>query len=239
MAIEVALADELLTTTRAVRKRLDLTRPVPREIILECVRVSQQAPTGGNRQTWRWIIVDDARKRADVANLYRQVVGTAFSSKLLEGSGIAQQTARVFASAQYLVDHLHEVPVHVIPCLEGRPSSAGLGLIFGAMIYPAVWNFQLALRARGLGSTLTTGLNMSEKTEKEAAELFGIPSDVTVCALLPVAYTIGTNFRCRPDHDAPIEIFRLRVVAAPLPIGVLKVRLRKPCIAYMSYFIVG
>jgi len=205
MAIDVTIADELLTTTRAVRKRLDFTRPVPREIILECVRISQQAPTGANSQGWRWIIIDDDQKRGQIARAYREVAGSIFSeaSKKAKASG-AEQTARVYESAHYLVEHMHEVPVLVIPCLQGV-FPPEFGMIAGSMIYPAVWSFQLALRARGLGSTLTTAL-VSLKQEAKA-ELLGIPSDVSVCALLPVAYTIGTDFKpaVRPPPETIVH----------------------------------
>lgn len=192
MTIDLAVADELLSTTRAVRKRLDLTRPVPRQVILDCIRLSQQAPTASNSQTWRWVVVDDVEKRRGIAELYREV-GTnllADARKGAEAQGQVQ-TARVYASAEYLAEHLHEVPMHVIPCLTGRPYPGHEGAFF-ASIYPAVWSFQLALRPRGLGTVLTT---LTAMKEKEIASLLGIPDDVTQCGLLPVAYTIGTDFK--------------------------------------------
>ena len=114
MAIDVAAADELLTTTRAVRKRLDFSRPVARETVLDCVRISQQAPTGGNAQSWRWIIVDEADKRREVAKLYQDVVGSRFTdaSNAAKAAG-NDQSARVYEGAQYLADHFHEAPIHV------------------------------------------------------------------------------------------------------------------------------
>ena len=201
MTINLAAADELLSTTRAVRKRLDFTRPVPRDVILDCIRLSQQAPTASNSQTWRWVVVDDAKKRQRIAELYREAAGSmlvdAKNNATAQGE---EQTARVYGSAEYLADHLHEVPVHVIPCLMGRPYAGFEGAYF-ASIYPAVWSFQLALRARGLGTALTTLLMMKEK---EAASLLGIPDDVTQCGLLPVAYTIGADFKPaqRPGADS-------------------------------------
>jgi nitroreductase len=182
MTIDLAAADALLSTTRAVRKRLDFTRPVPRDVVLDCIRLSQQAPTASNGQTWRWVVVDDADKRRAKGE---------------------EQTARVYGSAEYLADHLHEVPVHVIPCLVGRPYPGFEGAFF-ASIYPAVWSFQLALRPRGLGTCLTTLLMMKEK---EAAALLGIPDDVTQCGLLPVAYTIGDDFKPaqRPSADSIVH----------------------------------
>ena len=196
MALDRAVCDELLSTTRAVRKRLDLTRAVPRAVIEECIALSMQAPTGSNSQGWRWVVVEDADKRRALADLYRRG-GEAYLSSAAEQSaeGEDAQTHRVFSSALYLMEHLHEVPVHVVPCLEGRPPGdmpvAMMAGLFGS-IFPAVWSFQLALRARGLGSCLTT-LHLVH--EAEAAELLGIPDDVMQVALLPVAFTVGTDFR--------------------------------------------
>ena len=200
MDFDIAMTDALLSTTRAVRKRLDLERPVPRGIIDECLELAVQAPTGSNSQTWRWVVVDDAGQRQALADLYRKSA-ESYLSGAGEQAGDAQ-TRRVFDSAMYLMEHLHEVPVHVIPCLAGRPPADApmvmLGPMFGS-IYPAVWNFQLALRARGLGSTLTT-LHLME--EKAAAELLGIPDDILQVALLPVAYTRGTDFK--PARRPPV-----------------------------------
>ena len=196
MPLDLATCDALLSTTRAVRKRLDLTRPVPRAVIDECLQLAVQAPTGSNSQNWRFVVVDDAAKRQALADLYRraaeQYLPTAGARA--EAAGNAQ-TARVFSSALYLMEHLHEVPVHVIPCLLGRPAAgAGVAALGGyfASIYPAVWSFQLALRARGLGSCLTT-LHLG--FEREAAGLLGLPEEAVQAALLPVAYTVGTEFR--------------------------------------------
>jgi nitroreductase len=195
MTLHLECADELLSTTRAVRKRLDLTRPVPREVILDCIRLSQQAPTGSNSQGWRWVVVSDAAKRLALAELYRKVAADYFQQARGRAEAAGQaQTTRVYDSAQYLADHLHEVPVHVIPCLQGRPperAGAAAGGFF-ASIYPAVWSFNLALRARGLGTVLTTLLLMREA---QVAEILGIPEGVTQAALLPVAYTLGDTFK--------------------------------------------
>ncbi len=203
MSIPIDVADELLSTTRAVRKRLDLNRPVPRALILECIRVSQQAPTASNRQNWRWIVVTDPAKRAALAELYRSIGSDLFltSAEKARQDGEAQ-TGRVYDSAHYLADHLHEVPALVFPCLVGRPGSdmpaAQAG--FFASIYPAVWSFCLAARARGLGTALTT---IHLMREKEVAAILGIPDDVTQVALLPLAYTIGDTFK--PAARPPAE----------------------------------
>ena len=196
MDFDIAMTDELLATTRAVRKRLDLTRPVPHEVINECLELAVQAPTGSNSQGWRWIVVDDADKRKALAELYREAAGGYLSGAEEQATESGnRQTQRVFSSAIYLLEHLHEVPVHVIPCLEGRPPEDSPPITYAGLfgsIYPAVWSFQLALRARGLGSTLTT-LHLFK--EREAAEVLNIPENVMQVALLPVAYTIGTDFK--------------------------------------------
>ena len=196
MGLDVAVCDELLSTTRAVRKRLDFERPVPRATIMECIELSMQAPTGSNSQGWRWMVVDDAAKRAALADLYRLAAKPYLTTASAQSSeGGDAQTQRVFGSAMHLMERLQDAPAHVIPCLQSRlpdgtPATAMSGY-FGS-IYPAVWSFQLALRARGLGSCLTT-LHLAH--EREAAALLGIPEGVMQVALLPVAYTIGTDFK--------------------------------------------
>ncbi len=195
--------DRLLSTTRAVRKRLDLTRPVERSLILECIRLSQQAPTGSNRQGWRWMVVTDAEKRAKLADIYRRGGAEYLEQALAETQEGDIQTRRVYESALYLVEHLAEVPVHVIPCVMGRvPDDAPNGMKAGlwGSIFPAVWSFQLALRSRGLGSVLTT---LHLNNEEEAARLLGIPETVTQVGLLPVAHTKGGDFK--PASRPPAE----------------------------------
>ena len=196
MRFDVNMTDELLATTRAVRKRLDFARPVPRNVILECLELAVQAPTGSNSQGWRWVVVEDAKTKKALADIYRKggeaYLATAVAQARQAGNA---QTERVYDSAMYLVEHLHEAPVHVIPCIEGRPPAnvptAMLAGLYGS-IFPAVWSFQLALRSRGLGSVLTT---LHLIYEAEAAKLLGIPDNVMQVALLPVGYTKGTDFK--------------------------------------------
>lgn len=200
MQFDLEQTDALLTTTRAVRKRLDLERPVPREVINECLEIAVQAPTASNSQTWRWMVVDDPQRRTQIADLYRlamqdrQSVSESWDDTKAEDR-ISAQTRRVLDSAGYLSQHLHEVPVLVIPCVEGRPAPdaapASLSAIYGS-IMPAVWSFQLALRARGLGSVFTSVLGFRER---EVAQLLGIPDNVMQVAMIPVAYTKGTDFK--------------------------------------------
>lgn len=196
MQFDLATTDALLSTTRAVRKRLDLDRAVPREVINECLELAVQAPTASNSQSWRWIVVDDPAKRLALAEIYRKGALPYLASPL-KASNEADpgQGERVRDSAQWLAENLEKVPVHVIPCVEGCPPAGAPAMIsagvFGS-IFPAVWSFQLALRARGLGSALTT-LHLLH--EQEAADLLGLPDNVMQVALLPVGYTKGTDFK--------------------------------------------
>jgi nitroreductase len=200
---DLAQTDRLLSTTRAVRKRLDLERPVEREVILDCLRLSQQAPTGSNSQTWRWVVVTDPEKRAALADMYRRG-GAGYLNSARDNLAPGQeQTGRVLDSALWLAEHMAEVPVLVLPCVQGRPPEGAPGIMWAGLmgsIFPAVWSFQLALRSRGLGSVITS---LHLFFEKESAELLEIPDDVMQVALLPVAYTKGTDFK--PARRPPVE----------------------------------
>jgi nitroreductase len=197
---DIAVTDHLLSTTRAVRRRLDLDRPVAPEIILECLRLAVQAPTGSNDQNWRWLVVTDAAKRAELGRLYAEGGADYLRSKATEEKD--PQTRRVYESAVYLTQILGRVPVHVIPCIERRAENAPnvvAASMYGSII-PAAWSFMLALRSRGLGSVWTT-LHLVK--EKEAAQLLGIPDTVSQVALLPVAYTTGGDFK--PAQRPPVQ----------------------------------
>lgn len=198
--IDTAITDHLLTTTRAVRKRLDLERPVDPSVVLECLRIAIQAPTASNAQDWRWVVVTDPEKRAALARLYSE--GGAGYLRMAATNATDPQTKRVHESALYLTEVLDRVPVHVIPCVQGRADNAPniLSASMYATVIPAAWSFMLALRSRGLGSAWTT-LHLFK--EQEAAELLGIPSDVTQVALIPVAYATGGDFK--PAQRRPVE----------------------------------
>jgi nitroreductase len=198
---DTRVTDQLLSTTRAVRKRLDLDRPVEREVLMECLRLAIQAPTGGNRQGWHWVVVTDAGTRAGLAELYRSG-GEAYNRAIdRDAQTMTGQQGRVLESARYLLEVIDRVPVLVVPCIEGRINDVSRAAGFFGSIHPAIWSFQLALRSRGLGSAWTT-FHLAH--EQQAAELLGIPyDDVTQAALLPVAYTIGGDFR--PAKRRPIE----------------------------------
>ena len=200
--IDSAATDHLLATTRAVRRRLDLDRPVERQVVLDCIALSQQAPTASNRQHWRWIVVDDPDLRTELAAIYARVTPRIESER---DTARDPQTKRVYDSALWLAEHLARVPVHVIPCVVGRPPEQFSPILcsstYGSII-ASVWSFQLALRSRGLGSTFTT---VHLAFEAEVAQLLGIPEDVLQVALLPVGYTKGGEFR-RAKRPPPESI---------------------------------
>ena len=196
---DLSQIDKLLTTTRSVRKRLDLERPVSREVVLECLEIALQAPSGGNSQPWRWLIVDDPDTRKRLGALYQRSHDPymAANREAAETAGRADVMGKIMDSSQYLSDHMGEVPVMVIPCLLGRPEGLSQGEIAGfyGSILPAAWSLMLALRSRGLGSAWTT-LHLTY--EKEARDLLGIPETVTQTALIPVAYYKGEDFKPAP-----------------------------------------
>ena len=191
--------DELLTTTRAVRRRLDLTRPVGRDLLEECLEIALQAPTGGNRQRWSFVVVGDPERRAALAELYRRGFDhyrtDGIDGRGRRGSTPNPEQERVLRSALHLRDHMHEVPVLLVPCIRPRTDDRPIveqASAFGSIL-PAVWSFMLAARARGLGTTMTT---VHLFHEYEAAEILGIPFDTVMqVGLIPVAHAIGTDFK--------------------------------------------
>ena len=193
--------DRLLSTTRAVRRRLDFERPVDHDVLIECLRLAVQAPTGSNAQGWRWLFVDDPEVKYAIAEHYRAAGRDYFQLAKDEGTG-DPQSDRVIDSAIYLADNLERAPVWLVPCIVGRlehPRPIGAASFWGSIL-PAVWSFQLALRSRGLGSTFTT-LHLA--FERQCGELLGIPREVTQCGLLPIAHTLGTDFA--PARRPPVE----------------------------------
>jgi nitroreductase len=196
--------DELLSTTRAVRKRLDLERPVEREVLEECLRLAQQAPTGSYKQDWHFVVVTDPDLRAGLADLWRRG-GEKYLGQIEKPEEIPGMMGRVLGGVVHLFERLQDVPVHVIPCIEGRTDGKNVfaqASRWGSII-PATWSFMLAARTRGLGTVWTT-FHLAH--EEEAAALLGIPyADVMQAALIPVAYTLGTEFK--PGKRAPLETF--------------------------------
>ena len=208
--LDLSICDKLLTTTRSIRRRLDLSRPVPPELIEECLEVAVQSPSATNTQKWRFMVIRDAEKRAGIARLYKQAFesyweqaddatyGTTGPASTLEGARgkplPGNSLQRMIDSAVYLVDHLHEVPVHVLFCIEDQVRDVPLfdqATAYGSIL-PAAWSFMLAARARGLGCCWTT-VHLTHADE--AARLLNLPDTVTQCVLLPVAYYTGTDFK--------------------------------------------
>ena len=207
--------DELLTTTRSVRKRLDFSRPVEPDLLRECLEIAAQAPTGGNRQTWHFILVTDRQQIQALGEIYRkgwaiytqaqqQTYASLAQSKRMTPDRLAT-LARVADSASYLAEHMHEVPAMLIPCgfgraeIDGQPAAAQSGW-WGSLL-PAAWSFMLAARARGLGTCWTT---IHLYFEQEAADVLGIPYDrVVQAAIIPVAHTLGTDFK--PGARVPLD----------------------------------
>jgi nitroreductase len=195
-------AEELLTTTRSVRHRLDLDRPVDPHVLRRCVEVALQAPTGRNEQGWSFVVVTDPERRAALARLWRQGLGqgdSPMSTEALRRAHTAPGSMeKVWSGLRHLAENLHRVPALVVPCIEGRTDGLEADRQAGrwASVLPAVWSFMLAARLHGLGTVWTTG-NMA--VEREVAELLGIPYDsVMQAAVIPVAHTVGTDFRTAP-----------------------------------------
>ncbi len=196
--IDVGSVDHALMTTRAVRRRLDLARPVDRQIILDCIDIAEQAPSGGNQGSRRWIVVEDQKRKDRIAEIYMESAGQWMieAHEKLEGTGHPQE--KVMASAAYLARHLAEVPVIVIPTIIGVHDGSGRPGLFDSVIQ-SVWSFSVALRARGLGSAWTTAMLSRQDA---VADLLGIPEGMTQIAMIPVAWTKGTEFKLAPRHPA-------------------------------------
>ncbi len=205
--MDLAVVDHLLTTTRSVRKRLDFGRPVDLAVVERCLSIAFQAPTGSNAQGWHFMVVTDAAKRRALGELYRKAFAAYASPsgmrpQLSETDPRFAQTQRIVDSAAYLAEHMHEAPVLVIPCIEGRVEQAGVlaqASVYGSIL-PAAWSLMLALRARGLGSAWTT---LHLMFERDAATLLGIPDTITQVGLFPIAYFTGDDFK--PAKRLPAE----------------------------------
>jgi nitroreductase len=195
--------DELLTTTRSVRRRLDLERPVERSVVETCLDLALQAPNGSNLQRWQWLVVDDRAAIGKVAELYNEALAS-YAAEVNRGEipGYEPQSVpgmdRITESVMHLAQHLHRVPVLIVPCFAGRMEGVGVfeqASLWGSIL-PAVWSLMLALRSRGLGSAWTT---VHLHREREVARVLDIPFErYTQAGLFPVAWTLGTRFRRAP-----------------------------------------
>jgi nitroreductase len=201
--------DEVLQTTRSVRKRLDFDRPVSRETIAECLALAFQAPNGSNRQRWQWVCVDDEAQKLALAEIYRSNFAAYGEIAVPEpdtGDSRSSRDGAIVDSSVYLAQHLERAPVFVIPCIEGRiedlPVAAATVSQLGSIL-PAAWSFMLALRERGLGSAWTS-MHLLFDGERRAADVIGLPyTEYTQVGLFPVAYTKGTDFHAAARE--PVE----------------------------------
>jgi nitroreductase len=208
--------DELLSTTRAVRKRLDFDRPVPMSVLEECMEIAVQAPTGSNAQGWQFMFVTDQAKKERIAEVYAKVweiyktmpVAIHYLHRESGDQSLVESQERSTSSAEYLAANMAKAPVLLIPCVAGRVDAPEVAVggnfaqaaTYGSII-PAAWSFMIAARARGLGTAWTT-LHLMH--EQEIAELLGIPYDqYTQVALIPIAYTKGTEFK--PAYRPPVS----------------------------------
>jgi len=198
-------ADQVLTTTRAVRKRMDFDRDVDASVIRECLQIALQAPSGSNSQGWNFVLVTDGEKKSQIAKLYQQSFaayesGPGQPTRIhTEDPSMKDIQERVLDSAQYLSANMARVPAMLIPCAAGRLDDPELPFPFAAGAYgsiiPAVWSFMLAARERGIGTCWTT---LHLNYEQEVAEILNIPPEYTQIALIPMAYTKGTDFKPAP-----------------------------------------
>lgn len=198
MEIDVASVDEALSTTRAVRRRLDLERPVDQQIILDCIDIAEQAPSGGNQGSRRWLVVRDQQLKDRIAELYLASAGQWMIETHDNIAGTGHPQERVMASAAHLARHLAEVPAIVIPTIIGRHDGSGRPGLFDSVIQ-SVWSFCVALRARGLGTAWTTAILARQD---DMATLLGIPEGMTQVAMIPVAWYTGTDFKPAPRYPA-------------------------------------
>jgi len=207
MTIDRVATDKLLTTTRSVRKRLDLTREVEPQVIQDCIDIAMQAPTGTNAQNWAFVVITDPAKKKFIADAYRNggemMAGSGYPPPLEPGDPREHVMPKVMESAGYLGEILEQVPVFVIACVRGRVESVPMVIAqastYGSIL-PAAWSFMLALRSRGLGTAWTT-IHLFQ--ENPISELLGIPDDWTQTVLFPVAYYTGDDFR--PAHRLPSD----------------------------------
>ena len=201
-------ADEVLATTRSVRKRLDFDKPVERSVVEECLELALQAPTGSNSQGWHWIFVEDAAKKNALADIYRknwEVYASMPGREYAAGDTRGERMDKVRDSAGYLAENFERAPILMIPAIDGRLDNLPSFMTASAWgsLLPAVWSFMLALRERAMGSAWTT-IHLIGDGEKEAADILGIPYDkVSQGGLFPIAYTIGTDFK--PAKREPLS----------------------------------
>ena len=198
----VEVVDHALTTTRAVRMRLDLERPVDDQVLLDCIDIAEQAPTGGNMGSRRWMIIRDQSTKDRLAELYLAAGGSWVIETAERLDGSDHPNARMMQGAKRLAESIALMPALVIPTIIGRHDGSGRPGLFDSVIQSA-WSFMVALRSRGLGSVWTT---MYLGQADAVAELLELPDDVTQICLFPVAYTKGVDFSPSPRRHPARDI---------------------------------
>ena len=185
--------DDILATTRSVRRRIDFDRPVPPEVLLECIDIAVQAPTGVGPETWRFVVITDDDKKRSIAELYRQAFDDYMRTRFEELKNSGDAPDELSPNYRYLADNLQNFPALILVCREGRPPQEHTRQVaFYGSILPAAWSLMLALRTRGLGATWTTLLS---SYEKQAAEILEMPSYITSTVLLPIGYMNGAKLK--------------------------------------------
>lgn len=202
MSAERPDIDEILATTRSVRRRIDFTRVVDPGLLLECIELAVQAPTGVGGEPWRFVIVTDGDRKHAIAKLYRQAFDDYLAAREAERESTGGAPAKLSRNYRFLADHLQDFPALVVVCREGRPpGNVPRQLAFYGSVLPAAWSLMLALRSRGLGATWTSLLS---NYEAEVAALLKMPADVTLAVLLPVGHVrnaVLRRARRRPASD--------------------------------------
>ena len=194
MELDPKSVDYVLSTTRSVRLRLDFDRPVDPQIILDCIDIAEQAPTGGNIGSRRWIVITDPKKKALISELYLKSAGNWMIAARDRLSGTGHPNERMFTSAAFLAENLERSPAIVIPTIIGIHDNSGRPGLFDSVIQSA-WSFCLALRSRGLGTAWTTAI-LSETDELK--KVLDLPEGTTEIAMFPVAWTKGLDFKPAP-----------------------------------------
>lgn len=207
VAFDRATVDRLLSTTRSVRRRLDLSRPVAPEVVDECLTLALQAPNGSGREPWRWIVVTDAVQRARLGALYARS-SQEYLASLRAADPDLDEASPTMVSSRTLWEHLGDVPVLVVPCVQlepwhaPSPQRAYVEPSVWGSIFPAIWSFELACRSRGLGTCLVTSLL---KYDPEVRDVLGVPDDVAIAGVIAVGHTAGTF---RPARRRPLDEVR-------------------------------
>ena len=185
--------EDIVSTTRSVRKRIDFERPIDPEAIYHCVDLAAQAPTSVGNETWRFLVVDERSKKKQLGDIYRRSFDEYLEIRKQEREETGEEETELSPNYRFLADNIHRFPALLLVCREGRPPDelAGQIAFFGSVI-PAAWSLMMALRSLRIGSTWTT---LHARYEEQVREVLGIPANVTVCILLPIGYMLGANLR--------------------------------------------